>query len=661
MLFTTYTSSVIKLKFFWLLAVPFFLGISNAIAQDFLNTAFEDAVKKALVLRPSEFSTIKSIFRKYNRDTVLMKHLAKESRLLKYKEGECYALNSLGIIYRNLSLYTKALESHKQAEELAEETNNIELMMLSLNMQGVAYRRMDFIRSALDYHVKALNIANTVETHSYNIKLGIAVSQNSIGNIHLSLKQYDLALRHFNKSLTIEKSLNNKLGLAINYQNIGLVKEAKGRLEDALKDYETSLEYNNEINSDVGRVICNNSIVQVYIKQKKFQDALKLSENTLKKALEVGDQFYISTSYMNLGWVKYKLNNLSEAEKYLNIALDVSKKYGLKSSEIEIHNHFAELNTKKGDYQTALQEFKMANELEKFITNERNLNYINDLALKYERERKSNDIKALADENELVKTRLEKNKLALLFGLLGIILVSIIFTVYDRHKNLKQEKKILTLEQDMLRSQMNPHFIFNSLNSIKLYIINNEKENAVYYLNKFAKLIRKILVASSEKEIPLSDELDTMKLYMNIENIRFSNAIEFKILVCEKVNTHNIKVPSLIIQPFLENAIWHGLSSKEEDKKIELKVEKNKKKHITISITDNGIGRKASREINKQKTLKRKSIGISLTKERLENFSKRYTNMYIIKIEDLHDKQGNASGTKVILDIPIDLISYEKG
>ena len=657
----TYASSMIKLKNFWVLVIPFILGISNTIAQDSLNTEFEDVVKKALVLRPSEFSTIKSIFRKYRRDTILMKHLAIESHFLKYKEGECYALNSLGIIYRNFSLYTKALENHKQAEELAQEVNNKELMMLSLNMQGVVYRRMDFVRSALDYHAKALNIANTVETPSYDIKLGIAVSQNSMGNIYLSLKQYDLALEQFTNSLTIEKSLNNKLGLAINYQNIGFIKEAEGRLEDALKYYEISLEYNNEINSEVGRVICNNSIVQIYIKQKKFLVALKLSESTLIKALEVGDQFYISTSYMNLGWVKYELNHLTQAEKYLNIALDISKKYGLKSSEIEVYNRLSELNTKKGDYQTALQEFKMAEELEKSINNERNLNYINDLVLKYESVSKSNTIKALADENELVKTKLEKNKLALLFGLLGIILVSILFTVYDRHKNLKQEKKILTLEQDMLRSQMNPHFIFNSLNSIKLYIINNEKENAVYYLNKFAKLIRKILVASSEKEIPLSDELDTMELYMNIENIRFSNAIEFKILIDENVNTHNIKVPSLIIQPFLENAIWHGLSSKEEDKKIELKVEKNKKKHITISITDNGIGRKASREINNQKTLKRKSVGISLTKERLANFSKRYTNMYTIKIEDLHDKQGRSSGTKVILDIPIDLISYEKG
>lgn len=266
----TYASSMIKLKKFWLIVIPFILGISNTIAQESLNTEFEDVVKKALVLRPSEFSTIKSIFRKYRRDTILMKHLAIESHFLKYKEGECYALNSLGIIYRNFSLYTKALENHKQAEELAQEVNNKELMMLSLNMQGVVYRRMDFVRSALDYHAKALNIANTVETPSYDIKLGIAVSQNSMGNIYLSLKQYDLALEQFTNSLTIEKSLNNKLGLAINYENIGFIKEAEGRLEDALKYYETSLEYNNEINSEVGRVICNNSIVQIYIKQKSF-------------------------------------------------------------------------------------------------------------------------------------------------------------------------------------------------------------------------------------------------------------------------------------------------------------------------------------------------------------------------------------------------------
>ena len=658
MSFSTHISSIVKLKNFWIIAIMFLFFTSKTVAQGSSETPFKDIIEKALALKSSKFETIDSIFFKYKKDSLKMKHFVLLSKNSNYLEGQSYALNALGTIYRNISLYPKAIKSHKQAEELAKKANNIELTILSLNMQGVVYRRMDFIRSALDYHEKAFSIANTVEAPSNYIKLGIAVSQNSMGNIYLALKQYDLALVQFNKSLNIEKSLNNKLGLAINYQNIGYAKEHNGFLEEALKDYETSLSYNNEINSEIGRVICYNSIVRIYIKQEKLSDAFALSESTLKKALEIGDQFYISIAYLNLGWVNYALNNLVQAEENLNLSIEISKKYGLKSSEIEGHERLAEFYTKKGNHEAALLEFKVANELEKSINNQRNLNYINDLVLKYESESKSNTIRALALENELVRSRLEKNQLALLFGLLGIILVSIVFTVYDRHKQLKQEKKILTLEQDMLRMQMNPHFIFNSLNSIKLYIINNEKENAVYYLNKFAKLIRKILMASSEREIPLSNELDTMELYMNIENIRFSNAIEFNILIDKNVNASNIKVPSLILQPFIENALWHGLSSKEEDKKIEVKVEKNKKRHITISITDNGVGRKVSKEINKQKTLKPKSFGIELTKERLENFSKRYTNMYNIKIEDLHDKQGNASGTKIILDIPIHLISH---
>jgi tetratricopeptide (TPR) repeat protein len=653
-------SIVITLKIFGIITILFILGLCKLNAQDSLGISYKEVINKALAIKSSKFKTIDSIFYKYKNDSLKMKHFALISKNSSYYEGEFYALNALGTIYRNISHYPKAIETHKQAEMLADKLNNIELKILSLNMQGVDYRRMDFIRSALDLHTKALNLANTFKNPSVEIKRSIAVSRNSMGNIYLSLEQYDLALVQLTNSLAIEKSLNNKLGLAINYQNIGFIKEATGHFEEALKDYEISLDYNNQINSEVGRVICFNSIAQVYIKQKKYEEALNLSKSTLKKALEVGDQFYISTSYINLGLVQCKLNNLTQSKENLDLAMAISKKYGLKSSEIDAHTHFVEFYTKTGDYQKALQEFTEAEELKKTIRSERNLNYVNDIVLKTESDTKNNEIKALANENLRVKSRLEKNQLALLFGLLGIILVSIVFTIYDRQKHLIQEKKILTLEQDMLRSQMNPHFIFNSLNSIKLYIINNEKENAVYYLNKFAKLIRKILVASNEKEIPLSDELDTMKLYMNIENIRFSNAIEFNVLINDNINAHNIKVPSLILQPFLENALWHGLSSKEKDKKIILTVEKNKKKHITISITDNGVGRNASKQINKQKTLKRRSIGIELTKERLENFSKRYTDMYNIKIEDLYDVEGKASGTKVILDIPIHLTSYEK-
>ncbi len=217
----------------------------------------------------------------------------------------------------------------------------------------------------------------------------------------------------------------------------------------------------------------------------------------------------------------------------------------------------------------------------------------------------------------------------------------------------RYEKELTELKMSSLRSQMNPHFIFNSLNSIKLYIINNEKENAVYYLNKFSKLIRKILATTQEKEITLADEIETMELYLKIENIRFNNKIEYDITIDKNISIGTLKIPCLIMQPFIENALWHGLSLKKGPKKLDIIIENDKPSHIKIKIIDNGIGRKKSQEINKQKMLKRKSIGINLTKERLKNYFNGFHNDFSLNIRDLNDKDNFASGTMVTIKIPL--------
>lgn len=217
----------------------------------------------------------------------------------------------------------------------------------------------------------------------------------------------------------------------------------------------------------------------------------------------------------------------------------------------------------------------------------------------------------------------------------------------------KYDKELAEMKISALRSQMNPHFIFNSLNSIKRYIIDNEKENAVYYLNKFSKLIRKILSASMEKEISLAEELETMELYVNIENIRFDNSIDFSINIDDTMNANSIKVPSLILQPFLENAIWHGLSLKKEDKSLVMNLEKEGDSYLNIHIIDNGIGRVRSAEIKSKKVHQRTSVGIKLTKERLSLFSKQFKNNYRLNIIDLLDENNEAKGTMVNLKIPI--------
>jgi len=622
-------------------------GISQEVTEDFKRVS--DSLIEAA---PTTYRELDSILHYKRSDTIYMRYFNKEAAKKKYSTGQSYALNQLGRKYRDISQYNKAIALHKKALNAAEDAQNLEFKVYSLNMLGVVYRRSDAIKVALDYNQEALELAENEENPSDGLKRSINVSLNSIGNLYLTLKQYDIAIAQFKKSMELEKELDNKLGLAINYQNIGECLEYKGELEEALHYYRTSLGYNNEINSDKGKVICKNSIAQIYIKQNKLDKALEILEPNLLAAESLGDMSIITAININIGWALMKLEQFNESEKYLTSGLEMSKKHHLPSSIAQAYTFLSQLFTHKGEYRDALIYYQMAEKFHEEINSEVNRRYINDLIIKYETEKKTNQIEALARENEFMNLRLRKKTNTLIIGALGMALLTFILYILYRQKELKNEKQILTLEQSILRSQMNPHFLFNSLNSIKLYIINNEKKNAVHYLNKFSKLVRKILEASSLKEISLADELETIDLYMNIENIRFSNEINFKVSVEEPIDEHNVKIPSLILQPFLENALWHGLSSKEGEKNILLNISRENDKFIQISITDNGVGREASEKIKESKILKRKSIGIDITKERLANFSKDFENSFQVEIIDLYNDDKIALGTKVVLHIP---------
>ncbi|MEC8831755.1 MAG: tetratricopeptide repeat protein [Bacteroidota bacterium] len=624
----------------------------NILSAQEISEEFKDKAETLVQLQPRTYESLDAELQEEKRDTVLLRYFVKLSEEYDYLEGKAYALNHLGMKYRNISQYKKAVGFHEEALAASEEANNTDFKVLSLNMLGVVYRRTDAIKTALDYNQKALELAEQVEDPSNHIKRSINVALNGIGNLYQTLEQYDLAILQFKRALKLEEELGNKLGLAINHQNIGHCMEEKGDLEGALENYRKSLAYNEEIDSDIGRVICKNSLAQIYLKQDMPYLALVLLEPLQEESKRIGDYSITSVVYINTGWAHTKLGNFDEAQSFLEEGLEMAQNRNIPSNILYAYERMSELENTRGNFKNAYELYKKADEYDKQISSATNLRYMNDIIVKYENDKKNNQIAVLAKENEIVRLRLKKNQTTLLVSALIVGLISsILYILYRQYQN-KNEKKVLTLEQQMLRSQMNPHFLFNSLNSIKLYIINNEQKNAVHYLNKFSKLVRKILEASSQKEIPLSEELGTMELYMNIENIRFSNEIDFKINVEEDINIDNIKIPSLTLQPFLENSLWHGLSPKDGDKKIQINVKHKDRGHVTIEIVDNGVGRTMA-EVNKEnRVLKRKSLGIRITKERLANFAKDYQNKFDVDILDLFDEYGNPNGTKVVLDIP---------
>lgn len=616
------------------------------------QSELEGTIQKLLQENPKSYAGIDKIVRSIRRDTVAINTVLESLEEPIHPEAMSYLINQKGTVYRYLSEFKRALQLHQSALELAQKINNKEFEVFSLNMIGVVYRRTDAIKTALDYNQRALEVAESIEEPSVHIKRNINVALNSIGNLYKLLGQYDLAISQFQRALELEGQLENKLGLAINNQNIGDCLEQKGDLDGALVQYQKSLALNDEINNDYGKVFSKNGIAQIYLKRNKYQEALSLLEQLEEPVANTKDKLIWSVILSNTGWAQMELGNLRKAEEEMQRGLKMATDNSLSRNVVYAKRLLSRLEAKKGNHEKALVYYKSAEELDKSIKDERNLRYINDLILRYESEKRDNEISNLANENELVKLRLRRNQTTILVSALVIGLVGTILFIMYRQYQSNYDKKVMSLEQNMLRSQMNPHFLFNSLNSIKLYIINNDKKNAVHYLNKFSKLVRRILDGSTLKETTLSEELETVELYLNIENIRFSEGIGYTITIEDGMDPEHLKIPSLVLQPFLENAIWHGLSAKEGEKKLWLNISKKDDIHMLISIIDNGVGRAASEKIKENRVLKRKSVGIDITKERLANFAKDYQYGFDVEIIDLFDDKGNAKGTKVVLEIP---------
>ena len=213
-----------------------------------------------------------------------------------------------------------------------------------------------------------------------------------------------------------------------------------------------------------------------------------------------------------------------------------------------------------------------------------------------------------------------------------------------------QEKTLLELEAKALRAQMNPHFIFNCLNSIKSLIQQNENEKSVTYLTTFSKLIRNLLNNADKKEISLYDEIETCKLYLQLEAMRFDTKFSYLVSVDDNIDLKSIQVPALIIQPFIENAIWHGIVPKDAGGNVSLSVS-GKNGSIEIAVDDDGIGREASQQNKSGSTLTHQSKGVNLTQVRLELdnlLQQRQANLVTI---DKKNERGAATGTKVVITI----------
>lgn len=198
-----------------------------------------------------------------------------------------------------------------------------------------------------------------------------------------------------------------------------------------------------------------------------------------------------------------------------------------------------------------------------------------------------------------------------------------------------------------LQTQMNPHFIFNCINSIRLFYMKNDLEKADSYITKFSKLIRSILNFSRQENITLKEELNTLALYMEFEQMRFDSKFDYVIQVADELTPAKIRIPSLLLQPFIENAIWHGLMQSDKHGIVRIDVQPLLNNQILITIEDNGIGRVKAKEYSQQNLSKHKSFGLRITKERLDLLKRSQNKTATFEVIDLYDDKRQPRGTKV--------------
>jgi len=414
----------------------------------------------------TDYKAIKTFFLPYKKDTAKLSFALNTAIAKKALVIQSYLYNELGTRYRDFSDYKKSGEYHEQALLLAKHTKNIYLEIAAYNMLGVVYRRIDSIKPAIDNHQNALNLVNSIKDKDDEILRSQAISLNSMGNIFLTLNQFEMAKENFVTSLGIEKKLDNNLGLAINYQNIGGVYESQNQLDSALVNYKKSLSFNELINSDLGRMICNNSIGQVFLKQNKPKEAFNYIKPTIEIAEKLGDDFYTASSYINLGWAYFELNDNEKGKMYLIKGLELSKNKNYISYISSAYLLLSQLAKSEKDYATALKYKDLHLEYKEKLGSEKNLKYLFDLISKYENEKKENDLKIKDKELEISRLTIYKSNVQKKYLFIGLLLLAILGIVLFYQNRLKKKTniKLAALNNDLIEANKVRAKFFSILN-----------------------------------------------------------------------------------------------------------------------------------------------------------------------------------------------------
>ncbi|SHF55055.1 tetratricopeptide repeat-containing sensor histidine kinase [Dysgonomonas macrotermitis] len=527
--------------------------------------------------------------------------------------------------------YTRAEDYFNRAKKLYEKLKNKDKIAEIDREIAKMYEAQNEVEKAISSYNDAGKVSRNQLQKSLNENDAQRLANSSNPRIQSDYIQQNLNL--------LENTANTK-DRAAAYQQMADVNIQMNNKVEAIENLNYALK---EVKEPVDVIKINQNIAKIYVDNKDYDKAIEINKKMVKEAQKSNDASLEIEQLQNLSSVYLDAEDKSKAISSLQQAYQIAIEQGHTIDAKHTTELMADYYTTNKESRKALSVYAdFMNKLETLIKADSSL-------IDAQRFQATEDKISQLEKERALSEQLIRKKNITNYILIGSVILILVFLIVISRALYSIKKKNKRIALQSLRREMNPHFIFNSLNSVNQFIAQNNELEANKYLSSYSKLMRNIMENSNKDFIPLSLEIEQMKEYLDLEHLRFKDKFSYTIEIDSTLDTDAVTVPNMLIQPHLENAIWHGLRYRESDGLLKLKFE-NKNRYLEVTIEDNGIGLKKSREIKTEHQKKHQSRGQNNTLERIGLLN----NLYNIHITiEVIDKAAPETGVIVVLRFPL--------
>ena len=621
--------------------------------QPFLNRLNSDEIRTKLFRHLGYYHSSMQEYETadfYFNQTIKLAKKNRDNKML----SEAYSFLALNFMYSNQK--DSALHNADISIDYARKAKDKSTISIAFNTQAQIYDFFGQIELSVAKNFISLQMAEEAR----NIWL-LAKYTREIGQDQKIIMNLKVAEDYFRRSLAYAQQIQDRRQMGLALTNLAALQLDRKNYKSAIENANESIKYLSSLNDFNGLGETHNILGMVYKEQKKYN----LASNNFNQALvyfeSTSNKEKIAGVYHNVGTVFKEQGKYSNALNYLNRSIEIREQYGAKNqiyhtyrtiadvykdiNNVEQSLKYMELYINYLDSNATLQSATKIAELSESYRSEQRERLINSQADSIERQRQERDLTDTKLENSQLRNNFQMY-IIIAFTIIIVLAGIIIFYRWNQTK-IKQQQREAEMSQTLLRTQMNPHFVFNAMSVIQSYIFENDTVNSSKFLVNFSRLMRLILENSPKEHIPITTEIEILEKYLEMQKLRFQDRFDFKIHADEILYEEGAIIPPMITQPFIENAIEHGQLHTIEGGFIHVSFTKENGM-LQISIVDNGIGRKGSK-VNK-KSSAHKSMAMDITSTRIENLNKKYKTEGSLLVEDYNKELE--SGTKVLISLP---------